>query len=366
MTIKEMVPPVYNNQPMVNIVMGLYIGPTVLIAHELGIFKYLAKYSREFQPIENIQKNIKKMDKEFESRPLKSILSVTQVAGLVKSDGHGYMLTDMALEYLNENSPHYFGHAFDFMWRTRKSFSIDGLMAAIMANKPQAKNAYELDLVKKEDIKDEENQIPELAEKAMHSLRLGADSSWVGKIILTPYHRLLDICNHTATGAISAVKRYPHLQACTYGFAEGCKNAIKEYGLEKKITVIDSAGKNISGKENPFYSVEADIHFYSNVLHNWAFTDIEQIIQHSYKSLVGDGIIIIHEMFWNQVSAAPSAAAGYNMLLQYWTEGQQLSIGYITTVLKDTGFKVLDPIPTWGDYSMVIGYRAKKPEIEKQ
>ena len=106
--------------------------------------------------------------------------------------------------------------------------------------------------------------------------------------------------------------------------------------------------------EDPF--PPADLHFYSQIYHNWPPERCQFLTRKSFDSLEPGGLLIIHEMLYNDRKTGPfsTAAMNINMLLQY-AAARQYSGQELSTMLTDAGFADIQVMPTFGYYSIVVG-----------
>jgi hypothetical protein len=107
---------------------------------------------------------------------------------------------------------------------------------------------------------------------------------------------------------------------------------------------------------DPFPS--ADVHFYSNIFHDWPPEKCRFLSEKSFASLEPGGRIILHEMLYNDDKTGPLAASGLSAGMLAWTTGTQYSGAELVEMLTDAGFRDIEEKPTFGYYSIVA---ARKP-----
>jgi hypothetical protein len=100
----------------------------------------------------------------------------------------------------------------------------------------------------------------------------------------------------------------------------------------------------------------ADLHFYSQIYHDWPPERCRFLTAKSFDSLAPGGLLIIHEMLYNDRKTGPfaTAAMNVNMLLQY-EAARQYSGQELATLLTEAGFADIQVRPTFGYYSIVVG-----------
>ena len=101
------------------------------------------------------------------------------------------------------------------------------------------------------------------------------------------------------------------------------------------------------------------MHLFSNVLHDWDRDDVKRLLENSYKSLDGGGIVIIHDAHVNAGKDGPLPVAEYSVLLMFLTEGKCYSRSEMESILEGIGFTDTEFVPTAAHRSAIT---AKKME----
>ena len=84
---------------------------------------------------------------------------------------------------------------------------------------------------------------------------------------------------------------------------------------------------------------DADVHLYSNVLHDWDEPVVRQLIAKSFDALPRGGQVVIHDAFLNAAKDGPLHVAEYSVLLMHSSEGRCYSIREMAQYLTDAGFR---------------------------
>src|SRR6266540_1404642 len=84
---------------------------------------------------------------------------------------------------------------------------------------------------------------------------------------------------------------------------------------------------------------DADVHLYSNVLHDWDEPVVRQLLVKSFDALPSGGLIVIHDAFLNAVKDGPLHVAEYSVLLMHSSEGRCYSTREMAQYLMDAGFR---------------------------
>jgi len=106
----------------------------------------------------------------------------------------------------------------------------------------------------------------------------------------------------------------------------------------------------------------ADLHFYSQIYHDWPLEKCRFLTQKSFESLEPGGRIIIHEMLYNDDKTGPFPVAAFNIVMLLCTEGQQYSGSELWAMLREAGFTDIEVKPTWAiGVSSLGGSREDSP-----
>ena len=83
---------------------------------------------------------------------------------------------------------------------------------------------------------------------------------------------------------------------------------------------------------------DADVHLFSNVLHDWDTPVVGQLLQKSFDALPAGGMVIVHEAFLNAEKTGPLHVAEYSVLLVHASEGRCYSVAEMEGYLSAAGF----------------------------
>jgi hypothetical protein len=88
--------------------------------------------------------------------------------------------------------------------------------------------------------------------------------------------------------------------------------------------------------EDPF--PEADLHFYSNIYHDWSPEKGTFLTRKSFESLPVGGRIVVHETLLDDDKAGALTAAGYSIGMLLWSaDGRQYSGQELFEMLAEAG-----------------------------
>ncbi len=329
-----------DDRPLWDVAFAVFGYPALLIAHRLKVFSLLAEGALALPDIcEKL--NIK-------PRPAEAILTVATALGFLSLQAGRYSLTALAEDYLLEKSPSYFGFFWDMMIDNSSVFSYASLEQAVLTNSPQAYGGG--DIYKSHE---EQAELARRFTRGMHSISMTLAGTWPDVIDLSGCRMMLDIGGGSGAHSIGAALKLPNLQALILDLEPICEVAqefVARHDLQNRIRTHVSDMWN-----DPF--PRADLHFYSNIYHDWPPERCQFLTEKSFNDLESGGRIIIHDVLYNDEKTGPFAPAAYSMLMMGWTEGESYSGLEISTMLKDAGFHDIQVYPAFGYYNVVTGLK---------
>lgn len=326
-----------DDRPVWDVIFAVYGYPALLLAHRLKLFALLADHPRTLTEICDAL--------GIKPRPAEAILIVACALGFLSLQEGRYTLTTVSEEYLLEKSPHYFGFLWDLMIDDYQACSFTNLEKAILSDSPQTYGGGDI-------YQSHEEQIELLHRftSGMHSMSMASALIWPGILDLSQHRIMLDIGGSSGAHSIGAALRLPQLQAIVLDFPQVCEVAegyIVEYGLQER---VKTCGANIWNDHWP----PADLHFFSNMYHDWSPEKCHFLTAKSFRYLECGGRIIIHEMLCNDDKTGPFAPAAFGMMMG-WAEGQQYSGQELSAMLLEIGFTDVQIHKASGYYSIVTG-----------
>ncbi len=310
----------------------------LLVAHNLKLFPVLAAKPCTLIDVCNAI--------AIEQRPAEVILTVLTSIGLLQLENGFYSLTSVAQDYLLESSPTYFGGFLEMLFANDKLFSVESLKKAVLTNSPQVYDNGQLF-----ESHEEQAEKARAFTYAMHGHSMGPALALPKLIDLSEHRLLLDIGGGSGAHAIGAALEWSNLKAVVLDLPPVCEVAhelITRYDLQSRLQteVIDLWS-------DPFPI--ADLHFYSDIYHDWSPEKCRFLTQKSFESLESGGRIILHEMLYDDQKTGPYPTAAYNMAMLLWTEGQQFSGHELSVMLTEVGFTNVEVTPSRGYWSLITG-----------
>jgi SAM-dependent methyltransferase len=153
---------------------------------------------------------------------------------------------------------------------------------------------------------------------------------------LSGRRRLLDVAGGSGIYACSLVAHHPHLSAAVFEKPPVDRitaRAIANRGCSATVSVVagDMLADALPG--------DADVHLWSNVLHDWDEPVVRRLLAKSFEALPPGGLIVIHDAFLNAGKNGPLHVAEYSVLLMHATEGRCYSTREMEGYLTDAGFR---------------------------
>jgi O-methyltransferase/methyltransferase family protein len=338
----ELRAPRTDDRSVLDVVFGLYGYPAVLIGHRLGLFPLLDEKPRTLPQVSEAL--------AIKPRPASAILTAAVSLGFVQLRDGLYSLTTVAEEYLLERSPTYFGFFWDLISDNPDVVSFAGLEKAVLTDAAQVRGGGDVF-----ESLDADAEAGKAFTRGMHGISMGPGLAWPEFADLSGHRLMLDVGGGSGAHSIGAVTMWSHLRAIVLDMQSVCEVAdefIRKHDLEDR---IETLGADMW--EEPFPA--ADVHFYSNIFHDWSKEKGRFLTAKSFDALPAGGRIIIHEVLYNDDMTGPFVAAGYSMGMLGWSvDGAQYSGQELSAMLTDVGFTDVDVKATFGYYSIVV---ATKP-----
>jgi hypothetical protein len=282
-------------------------------------------------------------------RPAQAILSVCAALGLLESGEDGYRLTDVAREYLLADSPFYVGKMIEFDWLQNGSlYSFAKVKRAVLTDQSQAYEGNEI-------FQTHETQADRAREftAMMHAHSLGPATAWIEKFDLSRNTRMLDIGGGSAIHSIAATRRWRNLRATVFDLPVVCRLAKSYIEQSAAAQCVNTRAGNMWKDEFP----PADLHFYSDIFHDWSPEKCLRLAQKSFRSLPPGGRIILHAMLLYDDKSGPFAVAASGIAMLLWNEGQQYSGQELCEMLAEAGFVAIEVQATFCYWGVVSGIK---------
>jgi SAM-dependent methyltransferase len=267
---------------------------------------------------------------EITDRPTDVMLTLFAAMGLVEERQRVFHLTGAAREHLVKGSPWYLEPYFASV--KNRPVTLD-LLKVLRTGKPANWGSQETDKDWHKSMETEE--FATQFTSAMDCRGVYLAQAVAKSIDLSPYRHLLDIAGGSGIYACSIVTHYPQLDATVLEkppVDRIAARAIADRGCSAKVRVV---ARDMLTMPLPS---DADVHLFSNVLHDWDEPVVRELLQKSFDALRAGGMVMVHDAFLNAEKNGPLHVAEYSVLLMHSSEGRCYSVAEMEQYLRDAGF----------------------------
>jgi predicted O-methyltransferase YrrM len=268
---------------------------------------------------------------ETAARPTDVMLTLFAAMRLVEERQDVFHLTPLAAEHLVKTSPWFLGPYYESL--KNRPVALD-LVKVLRSGKPANWSSDK-------DGKDWHVAMESEAFAAQFTAAMDCRGVYLAQALakavgLSRRRHLLDIAGGSGVYACSLVSHHPHLAATVFEkppVDRIAARAVAGRGCSDRVKVV--AGDMLAGA----LPRDADVHLYSNVLHDWDEPVVRQLIATSFDALQPGGLIVIHDAFLNAAKDGPLHVAEYSVLLMHSSEGRCYSTREMEGYLRDAGFR---------------------------
>lgn len=333
--------PRHSDRQIFDIYFGFLHTYALLYADEIGLFDLLADGGRTLDEIGR--------HATLSARAAQALVSLCASQGLIDTQAGRHGLTPLARELLTSRSPTSFNGVLASARSQQEAFSYAFFRASMRDGRSQLFGGV--------DLFDNNARDPEhsaVFTRAMHSKGMGPAQAWVRRIDLSGHACLLDVGGGSGVHALGALARWPALRAVVFDLPPVCDVADSFIG---QAGLADRA-RTCRGDLWDTAFPAADLHFYSDIFHDWPQDKCLFLARKSFDALPRGGRIILHEMLFNPDKTGPRNVAAYNANMLLWTQGQQWSDTEVRGLLETAGFAAVEVLSTgYGDWSLVTGVK---------
>jgi predicted O-methyltransferase YrrM len=264
------------------------------------------------------------------ARPTDVMLTLFAAMGLVEERQEVFHLTPLAGEHLVRTSPWFLGPYYESLKNRPVALDlINVLRTGKPANWSSDKDGKDWHLAM------ETEEFAAQFTAAMDCRGVYLAQALAKSVDLSRRRHLLDIAGGSGVYACSLVAHHPNLAATV--FEKPPVDRIAARAIESRgcgETVAVAAGDMLAGP----LPADADVHLYSNVLHDWDEPVVRRLIEKSFDALEPGGLIVIHDAFLNPAKDGPLHVAEYSVLLMHSSEGRCYSTAEMERYLTGAGF----------------------------
>jgi len=265
---------------------------------------------------------------DITDRPTDVLLTLMAAMGLVEERHRVFHVTPAAREHLVKGSPWYLGPYFESL--KDRPVALD-LLKVLRTGKPANWGSQQKDWHKSMETEEFATEFT----AAMDCRGVYLAQAVAKSVDLSTRRHLLDIAGGSGIYACSFVAHWPHLGATVLEkppVDQIAARGIANRGYAEKVNVV--AADMLTG---PLPS-HADIHLYSNVLHDWDEPVVRQLLGKSFAALPPGGLVLVHDAYLNAAKNGPLHVAEYSVLLMHSSEGRCYSVAEMQSYLTEAGF----------------------------
>jgi hypothetical protein len=284
----------------------------------------------------NANSDTKMVCREFDlaERPADVLLTLCRASGFVATDSADrHSLSPLGKEHLVKGSPWYLGPYYEPI---RDTPIVKSFLTVLRTGKPanwQAKDGgddWHASMLKPDFAK----SFTDLMN--CRGLAFGQKLAEALTPLLQNRSHLLDVAGGSGIYASTLVAAHPHLKATVLEQSPVdniVEKEIEKHGLSDRVSVV------AADMFEDDWPGGGDIVLFSNVLHDWDFPELEQLLLKSAEYLSSGGLLVIHDAFINDAKDGPLPVAEYSALLMNITQGKCYSAAEYGNILNRLGFE---------------------------
>ena len=263
-------------------------------------------------------------------RPTDVMLTLFSAMGLLERSGDRYQLTATGREHLVNGSPWYLGPYYPRL--DDRPIARD-LLTVLRTGRPANWGTHQANQDWHKAMEREDFAASFTAAMDCRGIYL---SQAVAKAVDLREHRhLLDIAGGSGIYACALAAHYPALQATVLEkppVDRIAAAAIANRGVSDRVSVV---ARDMLAEPLPGF---ADVHLFSNVLHDWDVPVVTDLLGKSFAALPPGGLVIVHDAFLDAAKTGPLHVAEYSVLLMHASEGRCYSTAEMAGYLEGAGF----------------------------
>jgi predicted O-methyltransferase YrrM len=263
-------------------------------------------------------------------RPTDVMLTLFSAMGLLERSGDRYQLTSTGREHLVKGSPWYLGPYYP---RLEDRPIARDLLTVLRTGKPANWGTHQANQDWHRAMEREDFAASFTA--AMDCRGIYLSQAVAGAVDLRQHRHLLDVAGGSGIYACALAAHYPALQATVLEkppVDRIAAAAIANRGVSGRVAVI---ARDMLADPLPGF---ADVHLFSNVLHDWDVPVVTDLLKKSSAALPPGGLVIVHDAFLDAAKTGPLHVAEYSVLLMHASEGRCYSTAEMAGYLEEAGF----------------------------
>src|SRR5690606_7088348 len=156
---------------------------------------------------------------------------------------------------------------------------------------------------------------------------------------------VLDVGGGSGIFSIELARAWPQLAATVLEIDTICVEAARYIAAAGIDTRVKTHAVNMFTQDWP---AGFDVHFFSNIFHDWSDATCRLLAQRSFAALPYGGRILLHEMLMDDDGCGPLPVAAFSLLMLIGTKGRQYSLPELRDFLEGAGFTDVEAQQTGG------------------
>ena len=263
-------------------------------------------------------------------RPTDVMLTLFSAMGLLERSGDAYRLTSTGREHLVKGSPWYLGPYYP---RLEDRPIARDLLTVLRTGRPANWGTHQANQDWHKAM--EREDFAHSFTAAMDCRGIYLSQAVATAVDLGRSRHLLDIAGGSGIYACVLAAHYPALRATVLEkppVDRIATTAIANRGASDRVSVI---AQDMLADPLPGF---ADVHLFSNVLHDWDVPIVTDLLNKSFAALPPGGLVVVHDAFLDAAKTGPLHVAEYSVLLMHASEGRCYSTAEMEEYLRKAGF----------------------------
>ncbi len=267
---------------------------------------------------------------DFRHRPVDVMLTLFVAMELLVRRGDAVELTPLAREHLVATSPWFIGPYYASL---RERPVCRDLLVVLRTGRPANWGSQQnaADWHRAMETEDFANSFT----AGMDCRGVLLSQALARRLDLSGRRHLLDLGGGSGVYACALAAHFPNLRATVVDkppVDRIAARAIERRGFASRVTVH---AQDVFAGDLP---AGADVHLWSNVLHDWDEPEVRELIARSAAALTEGGLFVMHDAFLNEDKTGPLHVAEYSVLLMHSSQGRCYGVGEARDWLEAEGF----------------------------
>lgn len=315
--------------------------PTLMLAHEFGLF----------QMLNDSEATIDEIGAALTLRPraAEALVAVAAALGMLRHVEQGrYALSDSGKAYLLPSSPFFFMPLMRLPERWLENHQRDYLRNTFrQGEEPTQPWAVVIEQLPPEEIQG--------FIAMQHAMILPTALALAKNPVFADVRNLLDVGGGSGALSLAIAANHPHIRCTVMDLAAISRIAqlnIASYRLEDRVSTLTA------DMFNDPWPRGHDAMLFGNIFHDWDLDSCRKLARRAFDALEPGGQVLLHEVPLNENKDGSLFAACYSVAMLIHEKGKQYTLPEFRAILGEAGFMDFQCVPTAAHYHLI---RARKP-----